>query len=108
MKGCLIVIIVIVIIGIIIGLIAIGPRFADVKLSFDLDGETKTIEVARHGLIDPEEKIDYIKYKKSVRNIIWSVILIETVVVPVVFLGWYLYEPVGVDVKKYKEHLAKE
>lgn len=33
-------------------------------------------------------------YEISVGNVIWSVILIETVVFPVYFVGWSIYNPV--------------
>lgn len=34
-----------------------------------------------------------VKYKVSIGNVVWSVLLCETLVVPVVLTGWYLLEP---------------
>ena len=39
---------------------------------------------------------DHICYEVSIGNIIWSILLIETVVMPVYFVGWSLYNPVSV------------
>ena len=36
-----------------------------------------------------------IQYELSGWSIFWSVLLCETVVVPVYFIGWDLYQPVG-------------
>lgn len=33
-------------------------------------------------------------YEVSVGNVVWSIILIETVVFPVYFIGWSLFNPV--------------
>lgn len=34
-------------------------------------------------------------YEVSVGNVVWSVILIETIVFPIYFIGWSLWNPVG-------------
>jgi hypothetical protein len=36
-----------------------------------------------------------IQYEVSVGNVIWSVILVETVVFPIYFLGFSLYQPIS-------------
>jgi hypothetical protein len=41
-------------------------------------------------------KSDKVCYEISVGNVIWSIILIETVVFPIYFIGWSLFNPVGV------------
>ena len=47
-----------------------------------------------YGLLDEEEhKNPNIKYEIDVPNVIWAIILCETVVVPVIVVGWDLYEP---------------
>ena len=38
-----------------------------------------------------------VEYKLIVGNVVWAVILSETIVAPVVFVGWYLFEPIGTD-----------
>jgi len=48
-----------------------------------------------YGVADNDKRNDRVEYSVSVGNIIWSVILVETVVVPIVLIGWYLYEPIG-------------
>jgi len=41
-------------------------------------------------------KSDKVCYELSVGNVIWSIILIETIVFPIYFIGWSLFNPVGV------------
>lgn len=36
-----------------------------------------------------------IQYEVSVGNVVWSIILIETVVFPVYFVGFSLFNPIG-------------
>lgn len=52
-------------------------------------------EIEPYGLFNPDDKVDGIKYRVSIGNVFWSCVLVETVVAPVVLLGWFLYEPVG-------------
>ncbi len=40
-------------------------------------------------------KLPGVQYKLSVENLILSAIFVETIVVPIVLCGWYLWEPVG-------------
>lgn len=56
-----------------------------------------TLNVEPYGIFNTEDKISGIEYQTSVGNVIWSIILIETIIVPVVLIGWYLKEPVGID-----------
>ena len=44
-------------------------------------------------LFTMDEKDTTIKYKVSVGNVIWSCLLSETLIAPVVLCGWYLWEP---------------
>ena len=46
------------------------------------------------GMFDQDERSPKIHYKVSVGNVVWSVLLIETVVVPIVLIGWYIQNPV--------------
>lgn len=65
---------------------------ADSKV-FVIDG--KHVKVEPYGWADYQElKNDSIVYQANVGNIVWSVILSETVVVPVWLTGWQIYEPV--------------
>ena len=51
--------------------------------------------VTPYGFFDePEEGVHY---ELSGGNIFWSIVLLETIVVPVILLGKFLYNPVGAD-----------
>ena len=41
-------------------------------------------------------KSDKVCYEISIGNVVWSIILIETIVMPVYFIGWSLFNPVAV------------
>jgi hypothetical protein len=61
-------------------------------------GQDKTIDgkhYKTYGLLTLDQKDPNIKYEIIMGNVIWSVILIETLVFPVYFIGFSLYEPVG-------------
>lgn len=65
---------------------------ADSK-TFTIDG--KKVKVEPYGWINhQEEKREDVKYKVCVGNVVWSVILSETVIAPVLFTGYAIYEPV--------------
>lgn len=50
-----------------------------------------------YGLLNADDKKNpNISYKVSIGNVVWSVILVETVIAPIYFIGFSLYEPVGV------------
>ena len=36
-----------------------------------------------------------IQYRLIIGNVVWSILLFQTIVMPVYFIGWSLYEPVG-------------
>ena len=42
------------------------------------------------------KKSDKVCYEVSIGNVVWSVILFETIVMPIYFIGWSLFEPVSV------------
>jgi uncharacterized membrane protein len=48
------------------------------------------------GPLDPKgcEDPDVV-YETSVGNVVLSILLVETIVAPVVLIGWYLWEPAG-------------
>ena len=48
-----------------------------------------------YGWIDfNEKKNPNVEYEIVVGNVIWAIIFSETLIVPVILTGWYLYEPV--------------
>lgn len=49
-----------------------------------------------YGIFDMNIEDENIRYKTSIGNIVIGVIFIETVYVPIVLWGWYLWEPVRV------------
>ncbi len=62
-------------------------------------GDTKVIngvEYDTYGLFDEAEKRnDNIQYELITGNVVWSIVLIETVAMPIYFIGFSMYEPVG-------------
>jgi len=62
-------------------------------------GDTKVIdgvEYDTYGLFDEKTKKNpNIKYEVIPGNIVWSVILAETIIMPIYFIGFSIYEPVG-------------
>ena len=62
-------------------------------------GSTKVIEGVEYdtyGLINKNDNRNPdVKYKIIIGNIIWSTILVGTIVAPIYFLGFSIYEPVG-------------
>lgn len=45
------------------------------------------------GLFTMNDMNEDVQYKVSIGNIIWSVLLVETIVAPIVLIGWYLWYP---------------
>lgn len=49
-----------------------------------------------HGLLNTDDnKADNMCYELSVGNLFWSVVLFETVVAPIYFIGFSLFNPTG-------------
>lgn len=63
--------------------------------TLNLNGQNRLFET--YGIAN-EERIrnDSIYYEVSVESVVWSIILCETVIAPVYFVGWDLYEPKAV------------
>ena len=64
--------------------------------------EEKTIKIGGkdtivqpYGLFNEETKNDSVVYKISKPDVVLSIVLSETLVVPIVSIGWFLYQPVG-------------
>lgn len=61
-------------------------------------GNSKTIDGVKYntyGLFNKEKKSPNIEYELIVGNLLWSVLLCETLVMPIYFFGFSIYEPVG-------------
>jgi hypothetical protein len=72
-------------------MLIINISCADSK-TFKIDG--KDVLVEPYGWADLSTKKENIRYETNVGNVVWSIILCETIVAPVVFTGWYLFEPI--------------
>ena len=60
-------------------------------------GQTVTKTFRPYGLFDAADlKDERVEYSVVVGNVVWTIILCETIIAPISFIGWYLYEPVGV------------
>lgn len=65
---------------------------ADEKTFQKADGTTFTAEP--FGWMNTSKKIEGVRYDINPGNIVWSIILGETVIAPVLFTGLALWEPV--------------
>jgi hypothetical protein len=59
---------------------------------FQIGSQTVTVEP--YGWMNEETKHDSIIYKINTGSVVWSIVGFETIVVPVVLTGKYLYEPI--------------
>lgn len=66
---------------------------ADSKTFKDKNGKEFTAEPYGWANSDAR-KLDTVVYEANIGNVIWSVILVETVAVPVWLTGWQIMEPV--------------
>lgn len=61
--------------------------------------ENKTIDGITYGTYgvanEKDMKNPNIEYSMSGWSVFWSVVFSETVVVPIYFIGWDLYQPIG-------------
>ena len=63
-------------------------------------GDSKIIknkEIPTYGLFNPGDKYEGVEYKVIFGNVVWGILLIETIIAPIYFFGFSLYEPVGID-----------
>ena len=64
-------------------------------------GDPKVINgknIPTYGMFNEKNnKFDGVEYRVIVGNVVWAIILCETLIAPVYFIGFSLYEPVGVD-----------
>lgn len=47
-----------------------------------------------YGVFSKEDKNESATYKMSTGNIIWSILLVETIVAPIILIGWKLWVPI--------------
>lgn len=73
---------------------------ADSK-SFVIDGETVEVEPYGWGN-ENSTKVEGVTYDVCVGNVVWSVILVETVIAPVWITAVALWEPVSYEPNKIK------
>jgi len=68
-------------------------------LSLSACGDPKTIDGVyydTYGLFSKDEvRSDKVQYKLVMGNVVWGALLFETVIAPIYFFGFSLYEPVG-------------
>lgn len=61
-------------------------------------GRTIKIYVEPYGWANEEAKrVPGVVYQVNAGNVVWSILLFETIVAPVWLTGWYLYEPVRLE-----------
>lgn len=65
---------------------------ADSK-QFEIDG--KQVVVEPYGWFDETEANDSINYRVNTGNVVWSILLFETIIAPIVITGNELWEPVS-------------
>jgi len=54
------------------------------------------VEYGTYGLMNQSEmKNPNIQYEISGWSIFWSFILVETIIAPIYFIGWDMYQPIG-------------
>lgn len=68
---------------------------ADSK-TFTINGKETVVEPYGWANSDAK-KVDGVVYEVNFGNIVWDIILVETVVVPVWLTGWELFEPVAYE-----------
>jgi len=73
-------------------LLTVLSSCADEK-TFVIDGETVTVEPYGWGNYQTNQH-DSVIYEPVIGNIVWSIILVETIVAPIYFTGWAIMEPV--------------
>jgi hypothetical protein len=76
-----------------IALILIVSLLTACGRTMDITTATGTKEYSTYGLFNQPNKD--VCYKISVGNVVWSIILIETIVMPVYFVGFSLFNPTG-------------
>lgn len=68
---------------------------ADSKTFKRYDGTEFTAKP--YGWMDKENRIEGVEYELSAGDLVWSCVLGETVIVPIIMTGLYLWEPVSYE-----------
>jgi hypothetical protein len=64
--------------------------------------------VRQYGLFDEKKlKRADVEYDVIVGNVVWSILGVETVLIPLFLVGWYLYEPIGVRETKHDNTFSR-
>lgn len=64
----------------------------------DENGQDVTFIAKPYGWANADDcKIEGVEYEVNVGNVVWDILLVETIVVPIYLSGWQLYEPVGLS-----------
>jgi len=80
----------------VLGFGACGGCGDDKYVCYNVDGKAECHTFEQFGLFDAGKlENPNVEYDAVVGNVVWAVLLCETIVVPIVVVGWYLYEPVG-------------
>lgn len=89
MKSCIVVVVIFMVL-----LLACGDSKT---LCFDKDDLASCQEFETYGFIDKDDfKDSRVKYKLVTGNIAWSILLSESIIGPILLLGFEAYEPVGI------------
>lgn len=71
--------------------------------TFQINGEN--VEVKPYGWANKKARHnENVVYETSLGNVVWSIIGIETIIVPVWLTGWQLFEPVKLKENKQEEN----
>lgn len=66
---------------------------------FKVDGETILVEP--YGWANKDTRYnENVLYEVNIGNVIWSFILVETIIIPVWLTGWELFEPIKLKQEK--------
>jgi hypothetical protein len=71
---------------------------AAMALSLSACADNKVVcgrEYTPYGVFSLDEANPNVHYRPVIGNIVWSIVLFETIVVPVYFIGWAIMEPAG-------------
>jgi hypothetical protein len=65
------------------------------RISTVENNQTVTRVYAPYGIFSQNKENPNVEYEVSIGNVVWGVILFETIIAPIIIFGWYLWEPVG-------------
>ncbi|MCW8965775.1 MAG: hypothetical protein OQK82_03680 [Candidatus Pacearchaeota archaeon] len=61
-----------------------------------VNGQGQSVTAKSTGIFNKEKRDPNVNYELCVGNVVWTVILCETLVMPLYFVGWSIMEPVSV------------